>query len=326
MFINITDTATADNKGSSGSLVNYLEKENRIYNKEEQRWFNHQSKDFEPFEVRRTIDGNIAKLSKKDPKFFLINISPSQKELKHLIDKYGENGAREQLKEYSVKVMDEYARNFKRAGINSSKDLVWFAKLENNRYYTHKDKEVKDGTKQRGELKRGNQMHIQVIVSRKDATNKIKLSPMNNSQGKNEEHSKKVGQFKRTAFIQSGESLFDKVFNYERNLNETMAYAVVQKNGNIKQREQLDILEQGSASNYESKSVANELIKDVAKGIFHSASDMLNSVGKTAGNFLEILLEPTFAPAQSNPMEDAQRKKKKKKKGQSLDQSYGHRM
>lgn len=326
MFINITDTATADNKGSSGNLVNYLEKENRIYNKEEERWFNHQGKDYEPYEVRRTIDGNTAKLSKKDPKFFLINVSPSQKEIKHLIDKYGENGARGQLKEYAVKVMDEYALNFKRPGIISSKDLVWFAKLENNRCYTHKDKEVKEGTKQRGELKRGNQMHVQIIVSRKDATNKIKLSPMNKSQGKNEEHSKKVGQFKRTAFIQSGESLFDKVFNYERNLNETMAYAVVQKNGNIKQREQLDMLEQGSASNYESKSVANELIKDVAEGMFHTTASMLETIGKTAGSFLEILMEPTFAPAQSNPMEDAQRKKKKKKKGQSQDQSYGHRM
>lgn len=326
MYINITDTATADNKGSSGKLVNYLEKENRIYNKEEERWFNHKAKDFEPFEVRRTIDGNIAKLSQKDPKFFLINISPSQKEIKHLIDKYGENGAREQLKEYAVKMMDEYAKNFKRHGINSSKDLVWFAKLENNRYYTHKDKEVKEGIKQRGELKRGNQMHVQIIVSRKDATNKIKLSPMNKSQGKNEEHSKRVGQFKRTAFIQSGERLFDKFFNYERNLNETMAYAVVQKNGNIKQREQLDMLKQGSVSNYQSKSVANELIKDVAEGMFHTTASMLETVGKTAGSFLEILMEPTFVPSQSNPIEDTHRKRKKKKKGHSQDQSYGHRM
>jgi hypothetical protein len=322
MFINITDTVTADNKGSSGKLVNYLEKENRIYNKEEELWFNHQSKNFEPYEVRRTIDGNTARLSKKDPKFFLINVSPSQKEIKHLIDTFGENGAREQLKEYAVKVMDEYARNFKRAGINSSKDLVWFAKLENNRYYTYKDKGVKNGTKRRGELKRGHQMHIQIIVSRKDAANKIKLSPMNKSQGKNEEHSKKVGQFKRTAFIQSGESLFDKVFNYERNLNETMAYAVVQKNGIIKQREQLDMLEQGAAANYQSKSVANELMQEVAKGTFHTASEMLTSIGKTAGDFLEILFEPVYVAPEPDPF----KRKKKKKKGQSQDQSYGHSM
>jgi len=325
MFINITDTITADNKGSSGALVNYLEKENRIYNKLEERWFNHHGKDFEPFEVRRTIDGNVAKLSKKDPKFYLINISPSQKEIKHLIDKHGENNFRDKLKDYAVKVMDEYARNFKRDGIDSSKDLVWFAKLENHRYYGHKDKEVKDGTKRRGELKTGNQVHVQVIVSRKDLTNKIKLSPMNNSQGKNEQHSKKVGQFKRTAFIQSGERLFDQFFRYERNLNETMAYAVAEKNGNLNQREQLDMLRQGSATNYQSRSIARELIKDVAEGMFQTSTDMLGTVGKTAGNFLEILLEPTFVPAQSNPV-GSMRKKRKKKKSQTQDQSHGQSM
>jgi hypothetical protein len=325
MFINITDTITADNKGSSGALVNYLEKENRIYNKLEERWFSNHGKDFEPFEVRRTIDGNVAKLSKKDPKFFLINISPSQKEIKHLIDRHGENNFRNKLKDYAVKVMDEYARNFKRHGIDSSKDLVWFAKLENHRYYGYKDKEVKDGTKRRGELKTGNQVHVQVIVSRKDLTNKIKLSPMNNSQGKNEQHSKKVGQFKRTAFIQSGERLFDQFFKYERNLNETMAYAVAEKNGNLNQREQLDMLRQGSATNYRSRSIARELIKDVADGMFQTSTDMLGTVGKTAGNFLEILLEPTFVPAESNTV-GSMRKKRKKKKGRSQDQSHGQSM
>jgi hypothetical protein len=105
--------------------------------------------------------------------------------------------------------MDAYAQNFKREGINSSEDLVWFAKLENHRYYTHKDPEVKQGLKKRGDRKEGEQMHIQVIVSRKDATNKIKLSPQNNSRGKNAEHSAKMGQFDRVAFKQVGESLFD---------------------------------------------------------------------------------------------------------------------
>jgi hypothetical protein len=37
-----------------------------------------------------------------------------------------------------------------------------------------------------------------------------------------------------------------------------MAYAVVQKNGSIKQREQFDMLEHGSVSNFQSKSMADE--------------------------------------------------------------------
>jgi hypothetical protein len=59
-------------------------------------------------------------------------------------------------------------------------------------------------------------MHIQVIVSRKDITNGIKLSPMNNSRGGNAAHSQKVGQFDRTAFKQKGEELFDQQFDFDR--------------------------------------------------------------------------------------------------------------
>ena len=84
-------------------------------------------------------------------------------------------------------------RIFKRNGIKSHEDLVWFSKLENDRYYSYNDPEVKQGLKKPGERKQGEQLHIQVSVSRKDATNTIKLSPMNTSRGRNEEHSKKWG-------------------------------------------------------------------------------------------------------------------------------------
>ena len=127
--------------------------------------------------------------------------------------------------------MDPYAQNFKREGVNSHEDLVWFAKLENYRYYTYNDPEVKQGLKKRGERKEGEQLHVQVIVSRKDATNTIKLSPMNTSRGRNEEHSKKMGQFDRVAFKLCGETLFDELFEFDRQLKETMAYANTKKNG-----------------------------------------------------------------------------------------------
>ena len=139
--------------------------------------------------------------------------------------------------------MDAYAQNFKREGINSHVDLVWFAKLENYRYYTYKDQEVKQGIKKRGDRKEGEQMHVQVIVSRKDRTNSIKLSPMNTSRGKNEEHSKKMGQFDRVAFKQGGEALFDELFEFDRRLKETMAYANTKKNGSLNERIKIDSLE-----------------------------------------------------------------------------------
>jgi primosomal protein N'' len=86
-------------------------------------------------------------------------------------------------------------------------------------------------------------MHVQVIVSRKDATNTIKLSPMNTSRGKNEQHSKKMGQFDRVAFKQSGENLFDSLFEFDRGLKDTMAYANTQKNGSLAEKMEMQTLE-----------------------------------------------------------------------------------
>jgi len=244
MFINISDSKEAANKGSSGALVHYLEKENRLNKKSEpEYWFNGTQIKVDPYDVMKTIDGNIAKLGKADAKFFLINISPSQKEIAFLKEQYGEQGAKDQLKGLAVRVMDAYAQNFKREGINGHQDLVWFAKLENHRYYMHKDPEVKQGIKKRGDRKEGEQMHVQVIVSRKDSSNSIKLSPMNTSRGKNEGHSKKMGQFDRMAFKQSGESLFDELFEFDRGLKETLAYANTQKNGSLEDRLKMETLE-----------------------------------------------------------------------------------
>lgn len=319
MYINITDSKEADNKGSAGNLVHYLEKENRLDSqKEAEQWFNGQRSDIEAYEVRRSLDSNRAKLAGHEAKFFLINISPSQKELNHLMERYGEAGVKEQLKRYAEKVMDEYAQNFKRPGIETGRDLMWFAKLENHRYYTYKDKEVQQGTKKRGEKKTGNQMHMQVIVSRKDISGKMKLSPMNSSKGRNAEHSKKMGQFDRMAFKQCGESQFDDIFDFERNLKETLAYAKVQKNGSLAQRGQLDMLQQGASQNYQSRSVANELAKDVSQGLFQTTGHMLESVGKTIDAFLDIMTEPVYDPGiSSNHEEEAQMKRKRKRKGQS---------
>jgi len=236
MHIKITDSETGNNKGGSGALVHYLDKEQRLLeNLQPEQWFNGSSQNIPSNAVRRSLDNNIAKLSRDDAKFFLINISPSQKEITFLKEQYGDD-AKAQFKAYAEKVMDEYAKNFNRPGIESNRDLMWFAKLENHRYYSHKDKEVQNGTKKRGERKPGEQMHIQVIVSRKDITNKVKLSPMNKSRGKNVEHSRKLGQFDRALFINSGEKLFDQTFGFDRKLEETFEYAKTQKNGNLKER------------------------------------------------------------------------------------------
>ncbi|MCO5936891.1 DUF5712 family protein [Mucilaginibacter sp. RB4R14] len=238
MYINITQNETGNNKGSSGQLVTYLEKENHVAEKlnEPEYWFNQERNNIQPYDVRYTIDNNIAKLSKDETKFFLINISPSEKEISYLKERYGEDGAKQHLKQYANQVMDDYALNFKRNNINGNKDLVYFGKLENHRYYTYKDEEVKNGHAKKGDQKPGEQMHVQIIVSRKDASNSIKLSPLNNSRGKNQAHSLKVGQFDRVAFKQATEKRFDKMFSYERELKETFKYANTLKHGDYEQR------------------------------------------------------------------------------------------
>ncbi|RZJ90240.1 MAG: molybdopterin-guanine dinucleotide biosynthesis protein MobB [Chryseobacterium sp.] len=318
MYINITDSVTANNKGSSRELVHYLEKENRIKDKlEPEFWFNHSGNRIESYEVRNLIDSNIAKLCKADAKFFLVNISPSQKELKYLEESYGKKEMNKQLKKYAEKVMNEYAKNFKREGINSAKDLMWFGKIENHRYYSHKDKEVLNGERKRGERKEGNQMHIQIIVSRKDATNKIKLSPMNNSKGKNEAHSKKLGQFNRVAFKQSGETIFDRVFGFDRGLKDTFSHANVQKNGSTAQREQMDILELSNDQHHSTAHI-NLLARDVADGLFHSVADMVKVTGQSISGFIVAMLEPVQSiEPDVNPVELAARKRRKRQMQQN---------
>lgn len=209
----------------------------------------HNRNNVQPYEVRLGIDNNVAKLSKNDAKFFLINISPSEKELLYLKELYGKDGVKQHLKAYANLVMDAYARNFRRNGIDSNKDLVYYGKLEHNRYYTYKDLEVRKGKAAKGDIKPGEQMHVQIIVSRKDASDSIKLSPLNNSKGKNAAHSQKVGQFDRVAFKQLSEALFDRMFDYDREIKESFKYANALKHGTYEQKEEVRELQRIQQAN-----------------------------------------------------------------------------
>ena len=275
MHINISNSETGNNKGSSGQLVSYLEKENRqIQNlkNEPEYWFNAQRQDIQPYEVRYSIDANIAKLMKDEAKFFLINISPSEKEQLHLIEEFGVEGAKQELKRYANKVMNDYAKNFKKNNVNSYKDILYYGKFENHRYYTYKDEEVKNKKAKRGEQKPGEQMHVQIIVSRKDITNNIRLSPLNNSRGTNAAHSLKVGQFDRVAFKQKAEKEFDQTFDYDRELKETFNYSNILKNGSYEQK--LEIKEKVREANLlkEELNKQPELVQYEKQAIQHQQS------------------------------------------------------
>jgi len=275
MHINISNSETGNNKGSSGQLVSYLEKENRQTQNlkyEPEYWFNAQRQDIQSYEVRYRIDDNIAKLMKDEAKFFLINISPSEKEQLHLIEEYGVEGAKQELKRYANKVMNDYAKNFKKNHVNSNEDILYYGKFENHRYYTFKDEEVKNKLAKRGEQKPGQHMHVQIIVSRKDITNNIRLSPLNNSRGTNAAHSLKVGQFDRVAFKQKAEKEFDQTFDYDRELKETFKYSNILKNGSYEQK--LEIKEKVREANLlkEQLNKQPELVQNEKQTIQHQQS------------------------------------------------------
>ncbi len=305
MYINITDSETGNNKGSSGRLVHYLEKENHATDVKE-RWFNHLSREIIPQEVRIKIDHNVVKLGRDDAKFFLINISPSQKEIASLKEKFGDQGAEEKLKDYAISVMDAYAQNFKRDGINSSKDLLWYGKLERYRYYHHKDPEVKQGLVKAGQKKEGEQLHIQIIVSRKDITNRIKLSPMNNSRGKNKAHSAKLGQFDRVAFKASGERIFDEMFSFDRSLKDTLNYAITMKNGSAEQKKEMYLMEhsEGKLKNERFETLYNKSVSETKSSVL---LDILGSIGS-------LLPQPEGEDLEEREFERQMKKKKKRRR------------
>lgn len=158
-------------------------------------------------EVINKIDRNKSHLSIKDDKFIHMVVSPSKTE----IDAMGatERELYRSAQKLIQRILDSYAENFNRAGIEDHSDLVAYWKPHFTR--------DKDGD---------HQFHIHVIVSRKskpDSDGKsVKLSPMTNH--KNTKDGPVKGGFDRNAFYKKGERIFDQLFNYERSVAETFEY------------------------------------------------------------------------------------------------------
>jgi hypothetical protein len=73
-----------------------------------------------------------------------------------------------------------------------------------------------------------------LIVSRKDQSNKIKISPLTNHRSTNKGAIK--GGFDRVRLFQGVEKGFDKLFAYQRELAETFSYCNTMKNGSIEEK------------------------------------------------------------------------------------------
>ena len=105
-----------------------------------------------------------------------------------------------------------------RAEGNIKKMRKEIAKLERQAPHQQNGKRIVQGM-----AKDGNQSHIHIIVSRKDASNSVSLSPGSKHKASEVEmHGKKVKRgFDRDAFFAKAEKTFDTKFGYKRNFAET---------------------------------------------------------------------------------------------------------
>lgn len=204
-----------NNAGSSRQLANYLEHEDMermqkgIYT---EGFFNLTKENLYKSQVIKDIDGNIGQLLKTDAKFYAIHVSPSEKELQAMGITEPEQA--EAMKRYIREVfIPEYAKNFNK-GL-SAEDIKFYGKIHFNR--------------DRSENKLN--MHCHLIVSRKDQSNKIKISPLTNH--RNTKKGAIKGGFDRTTLFENAEKGFDRLFGYNRQLSETFEYCNTMKNGSL---------------------------------------------------------------------------------------------
>ena len=206
---------TYNNAGSSRQLTSYMEHEDLermekgIYT---EGFFNLTEDNVYKSAVIKDIDTNIGQLLKTDAKFFAIHVSPSESELRAMGNSEQEKA--EAMKRYIREVfIPEYAKNFNK-GLSEA-DIKFYGKI-------HFDRSRSDNKLN---------MHCHLIVSRKDQTNKKKLSPLTNH--KNTRNGVITGGFDRVNLFQQAEQGFDKLFGYNRQLSESFEFANTMKNGSI---------------------------------------------------------------------------------------------
>jgi hypothetical protein len=157
-----------DNRGSSLRTVNYLAKEAKDVGEVATFFSAPGNSDKMAEEVAVIVDGNIKGLKKDDAKFYSLVLSPSQDELRRIGDDL------KGLEQYTQNVMEDYAKNFnlKNGRELGESNLVWAATIHHER----KNRGTDEGPQ--GQHKEGPQTHIHVIVSARDADQKITLNPL----------------------------------------------------------------------------------------------------------------------------------------------------
>ncbi|TWV56976.1 DUF5712 family protein [Parabacteroides distasonis] len=303
-----TSKGTYNNAGSSRQLVSYMEHEDMermqqgIYT---DGFFNLTDDNIYKSKVIKDIDSNIGQLLKTDAKFFAIHVSPSESELRAMGNTEQEKA--EAIKRYIREVfIPEYAKNFNK-GLSEA-DIKFYGKIHFDR--SRSDNELN--------------MHCHLIVSRKDQTNKKKLSPLTNH--KNTKNGVIKGGFDRVNLFQRAEQGFDKLFGYDRQLSESFEYANTMKNGNIEDKLKMQERELKEPKQYFTGENKKEVQQFGEKGNMISYSpdskqDNKHSFNQSDSRNGDSLLS-IFSLADDNNYDatlaedlQAEKRKKKKKKG-----------
>ena len=296
---------TYNNAGSSRQLVAYLEHEDLermekgIY---ADGFFNLTEDNIYKSKVIKDIDSNIGQLLKTDAKFFAIHVSPSENELRAMGNTEQEQA--EAMKRYIREVfIPEYAKNFSK-GLSEA-DIKFYGKI-------HFDRNRSDN-----ELN----MHCHLIVSRKDQTNKKKLSPLTNH--KNTPKGTVTGGFDRVNLFQQAEQGFDKLFGYNRQLSESFEYANTMKNGNIDDKLKMQEQELQEPRQYLTREKKEEIFQSSEKESMNSCNldskqnrkQSNNQKNNRGGNTLLSVLSLADSNGYDATLAEELQAQKRKKKG-----------
>ena len=299
---------TYNNSGSSRQLASYCEHEDLermekgIYT---DGFFNLSDDNIYKSKVIKDIDTNIGQLLKTDAKFFAIHVSPSESELRAMGNTEQEKA--EAMKRYIREVfIPEYAKNFNK-GLSEA-DIKFYGKIHFDR--SRSDNELN--------------MHCHLIVSRKDQTNKKKLSPLTNH--KDTKKGTVTGGFDRVSLFQKAEQGFDKLFDYNRQLSESFEYANTMKNGNIDDKLKMQEQELQEPNRYFTGEKKKEIYQSSEKENMiscnldskqenkHAYNQQNNSSGDSILYIFSLEDGSNYDATQAENLQ-AQKRKKKKKKG-----------
>jgi len=292
---------TYNNAGSSRQLASYMEHEDLermekgIYT---DGFFNLTEDNIYKSKVVKDIDTNIGQLLKTDAKFFAIHVSPSESELRAMGNTEQEKA--EAMKRYIREIfIPEYAKNFNKE--LSASDIKFYGKIHFNR--NRSDNELN--------------MHCHLIVSRKDQTNKKKLSPLTNH--RNTKNGIIKGGFDRVNLFQQSEQGFDKLFGYNRQQSEAFDYHNTIKNGSIS--EQLEIQNQDFTGEkkkdlFKSSGKGNMIScnLDSKKDTKHTYNQQNNSSGDSLLSIFSLGEGNNYDVTSAENLQAQKRKKKKKKR------------